>query len=370
MTVPSRTLVMVIASSFYPPYQGDSVRLLNMIRFLRERGWTVPVLYWHSDNEHADFAAMERLCDGLVVYQRSWLSDDPTSERCDDWCPDEFADLAARIAVERGARAVLAEYAFLSKCLVRLPPGVVRVLDADNVFTHRREVFAAASLDYDWFSTNAAEESRALNRADLILAVQENEQTLLQQMAPRVRVLHVPPAESVRQSRGWYGDNVLFIGADNRPNAEGIRRFVAEALPLIRRAHPRMRLRVVGGVCNAVDPGEGIERLGIVDDLEPIYDDAAIVLNPAPCGTGIKSKTVRALCRGKCLVSTAAGVQGLERYDDVYVRADSPAEFAERIVALLSDRASIAAASRRAHAFAARYFDPEAVFGRFAQALG
>jgi glycosyltransferase involved in cell wall biosynthesis len=78
-----------------------------------------------------------------------------------------------------------------------------------------------------------------------------------------------------------------------------------------------------------------------------------VVVSPLRIGGGIKVKVLEALRRGKAVVSTAVGVQGLgPDVEDAIAVADDPAQFADACVRLLLDRAERRRLERRALAFA------------------
>jgi glycosyltransferase involved in cell wall biosynthesis len=366
-------VVFATAGSFYPPVQGDSARLCQMIGFLRDCGWTVTVVHLHSDDHPlADYGGMRARCDGLLVQRAGPGWPRWSGESCDDWCPDTFAALVARTVCDVSADVLLVQFVYLSKCLELVPPGapILKVIDADNVFTGRSELFERAGFAHDWFSATAEEERRGLLRADLILAIQEAEQGFLSRLVPERPVLLVPYAEPVVRVESADCDDLLFVSAPDAAAEAGIRRFVAEALPAIRRVRPRTRLLVAGRIgADLADLDGQVTLVGVVEDLQGLYREAAIVVNTAPCGTGLKVKTVSALSHGKCVVSSPAGVDGLERYPEAYVVARSSLEFAATIVGLLADRERLHATEQRAYEFASHYLDPALVYGRLDDAL-
>ena len=103
-------------------------------------------------------------------------------------------------------------------------------------------------------------------------------------------------------------------------------------------------------------------KLGRVPDLEPHYRQAAVVINPVPYGSGLKIKSVEALAFGKCLVTSQAGVSGLE--DDLgtpfYVSEIEAMDAS--IVPLLLDPARRAAEETRTHDYARVRFSPQHVY--------
>jgi glycosyltransferase involved in cell wall biosynthesis len=84
--------------------------------------------------------------------------------------------------------------------------------------------------------------------------------------------------------------------------------------------------------------GDGVEVTGRVPSVEPHLDEAAVVVAPLRVGGGVKVKVLEALSRGKAVVSTSVGVQGLTQSPAVV--ADEPAAFATAVADLLADPAA------------------------------
>lgn len=361
------SLVLVTESAFHPPYQGDSARLAAMIAFFRGTGWRVCVVHFHDRHQHdADYAGMAARCERLEIYR---ATDEELARRrgsdLDAWCPPEFAALVARVVAEEAARAVIAQFVFFSRVLEGLPSSVLRVLDADNTFEARAELYRSAGLAYTWFSTDHAQEARGLARADLVLAIQEREYERFACMGLHDRIMLVPHAREAVRLPDPAEPELLFVGAGNVENTNGLLQFLNVAWPLVRAAHPGARLRVAGRVARVVDEGTwpGVVGVGVRDDLTALYATTAIVINPVPIGTGLKIKTVDALCHGRCLVSLPAGVQGLERFPETHVRVDDLVAMAAAVIGLLDSPSGCRARASAAFEFASSYFAPERVFG-------
>ena len=96
---------------------------------------------------------------------------------------------------------------------------------------------------------------------------------------------------------------------------------------------------------------------GFTPDLQPLVDRAAAIAVPLAWGAGTKVKVVEALARGKPLVTTAIGAEGLAIEDGVHalVRPLGP-EFDAALLAVARDPAAYAAMARRGRELAwARY---------------
>ena len=117
----------------------------------------------------------------------------------------------------------------------------------------------------------------------------------------------------------------------------GLRDFLKFAWPEIRSAVPDARLAVAGSVGAAVpDYAQGVDVLGHIDDLDPLYLRARVVVNPAAAGTGLKIKTVEALSRLRPIVTWPNGLEGLPaEMAELVPPAQDWFDFAERVITWL-----------------------------------
>ncbi|MBZ5561100.1 MAG: glycosyltransferase [Acidobacteriia bacterium] len=139
-------------------------------------------------------------------------------------------------------------------------------------------------------------------------------------------------------------DTMIFSGMLNwEPNVEGIRYFVQEIWPLIRRDRPRVRLYLAGR-----DPLPSISHLqaqdrGIVvvpnpDDMRPWSGRAMVFICPILSGGGTRLKILDAMAMGKPIVSTSIGCEGLRvKNGEHLLVADDPENFAAAVCRLLEE---------------------------------
>ena len=199
-------------------------------------------------------------------------------------------------------------------------------------------------------------------RASAVVAVSPDEAAVLRALAPTTRVVVAPngvDAGAVTPSPP--GDAALFVGLlSYAPNRDAMAWFAREVLPRLASGGPEI---LVAGR----DPGpelEGLARvapqlrlLGFVPDLAPLYARAGVFVNPMRGGGGTRLKMLEAMAAGKAVVSTTIGAEGLALTPgrDVVI-ADSAAEFAAAVRALLADRGQAARLGQAARALVeARY---------------
>jgi glycosyltransferase involved in cell wall biosynthesis len=80
----------------------------------------------------------------------------------------------------------------------------------------------------------------------------------------------------------------------------------------------------------------GVEIEGFVADVRPAYERASVVIAPLVVSAGTNIKILEAMAMGKAIVSTTAGIHGLDLGPDAGVTvADTAEEMACAISALL-----------------------------------
>ena len=138
--------------------------------------------------------------------------------------------------------------------------------------------------------------------------------------------------------------DLVFVGAmDWRPNIDGVRWFVREALPLVRRVRPECSLTIVGrtpppAIAALAREDPRIRVTGKVADIRPHLWKSAVSIVPLRIGGGTRLKIYESMAARVPVVSTRVGAEGLEIHpmEDIRI-ADSPADFAAACLDLLSD---------------------------------
>ena len=255
--------------------------------------------------------------------------------------------------------------------LRRLGSGETIVVDSVDIHFLRRERTAELERDAGALVDSQIEKRRELGvyaEADLILAVTEADREHVLQSLPGSLVEVVPNIHPEVKDFEWRGrgDYVMFVGGFRHPpNVDAVIHFTTAIWPLIRARRPELRFRVVGTAkppeVLALD-GDGVEIVGFVADLEPLYREARAALAPLRVGAGMKGKVGEALSLGVPVVTTGIGAEGmLLRHGEEALVADDPEEFAECVLRLCEDRDLAGHLSRSGREHVARRWGPETV---------
>jgi hypothetical protein len=320
----------------HPPIQGSRQRALDVCRAFQRRGARVTVLVWEGEQfDAAAIEAMQVAWDDVVIVRR-----DPAYRRqrrshaafyaLDDWYDPALTRVVADLARVRRFDVCVTTYVWMSAALEALPEDCARVIDTQDVFGGRAAQFYLRGQAPVWYYTTPSEEGRGLDRADLVVAIQQSEADVLQARA-RARVMTVGFLGEARRLPPRAADGTLvagFIGSGNPFNVASVLTMVeAMRAALGRRACP---LLAAGPICDVLrrTPGNPFELMGVVADVETFYAAIDVALNPMQGGTGLKIKTVEALAFGRAMIGTEAAFEGVETQEPRHRCADVAAVMA------------------------------------------
>lgn len=354
--------ILIISPRPSHPYNaGNRARIVGLASQLQAMGYDVYFLYARHDPNEDDslmrnywrdkyfvvttpVSTMQRLQSKLRALHRrlplpgslmSIVQNRALDSLYDDRISRRVRELTAAIEFD----VVIVVYVFMSKALEAFDNRPLKIIDTLDVFGNRHELYAKHGTQGGWFSTSAAQEARGLSRADVVVAITEDDRAYFEGLVERtvITVGHIAMVDD-RIGSGVGNNTILFVGSSNSINVQGIRYFIDLILPLVHEEVPDARLLVAGPVCEAVRPSRAVECLGFVEDLAPVYDRSDIVINPMPFGTGLSIKAIEALAHAKPVVATSAGFRGLHVYaSSACLIADSASEFADAVIRLLSD---------------------------------
>ncbi|MBI5055378.1 MAG: glycosyltransferase [Nitrospirae bacterium] len=124
-------------------------------------------------------------------------------------------------------------------------------------------------------------------------------------------------------------------------NADAVDFFLRDIWPILKQEVPKVTIEFIGkSPTNLLqekamhDPN--IKILGFVEDIRNIVQSASIFVAPIRSGSGTKIKVINAMAQAKAVVTTSIGAEGIivENGKNILI-ADSPEEFAKRVVWLL-----------------------------------
>lgn len=203
-----------------------------------------------------------------------------------------------------------------------------------------------ALFEIEWRKLRASE-AAACRRADLTIAVSDDDRDRLKDIAPGISAASIPTGVDTT----YFSPNrsievpsrLVFSGSmDWHPNEDAVLYFADTILPRIRAEVPDVSFTVVGrnptARVRALAEQPGIFITGTVDDVRPSIAEGSVYVVPLRAGGGTRLKIFEALAMAQPVVSTTVGAEGLGLEPGRhFVAADDPGDFANSVIELLRD---------------------------------
>ncbi|MDZ7957148.1 MAG: glycosyltransferase [Aulosira sp. DedQUE10] len=234
----------------------------------------------------------------------------PIQYSIDDWCSDNITNFIKWKCKNFSFAAVFVEYVFLSKVIDHVPKKTLKIIDTHDVFANRHISLIENKVAASFFSTSTKEEVRGLNRADLVLAIQEEEKEYFERhIKPDVIEVSHLENENFINKKYQNVQSVGIIASRNAINISSVKKFleIVNSTPYFK----NLKIYIAGSVCQEISQSSpNVMFLDYVDSLEHFYSLADIYINPMLSGTGIKIKTLEAFSYGVPFLSTTSGSLG------------------------------------------------------------
>ncbi len=347
----------------YPPDKGDKIRSCNTLLHLVRRFRVHLAAFVDDPRDFRHEAHLKSLCESVTLVPlnkkaatlkslRGLLSGEPLTL---PYYRD--ARMSAAVAKARAA-GLSAEIAFSSSMAQYLSaqsnaPRIVDLCDADSAKWSeyaRRRSWPMNALYAREGRRLEAEETRIINWADASFAISEEEADLLgnrdgvekevRWFCNGVDAVHFAPGAV---TPGEMRFSCVFIGAmDYWANVDAVLWFARDIWPTVRAARPDATFGVVGSdparAVRALDGANGVSVTGRVADVRPFLEGAGIVAAPMRIARGVQNKVLEAMAMGKAVVSTPAGLEGIDaKMGEEAIASASPQVFAQELIRFLDD---------------------------------
>lgn len=326
---------VLVVDALAPDASRDSgsLRMINVMRLLRELGWRVTFM---ADNCTASEQEINQL--GRIGVQTL----------CKPWSPSLSRWL---IQEKHTIQAVILSRHYVAapnlSLIRRIVPDAKIIFDTVDLHFLREQ--RAAQHMGNRAMVRQAQASRkrelALIRAsDVTLVVSPAEQKLLSKEVDEANVELVSNVHEVFGRRMDFHSrkDLVFVGGfGHPPNVDAVNWLVSDIYPRIHALRPDIALHLIGDIpesARARLARQGIHIHGKVEDLAPWMDKCRIALAPLRYGAGVKGKVNMAMSYGLPVVATSIAAEGMQLHDgeDVLI-ADDAATFASVILSAYDD---------------------------------
>jgi hypothetical protein len=356
MPLDGKDVLVLSPTPTYPLDAGNRKRIYHYCRELRERGARIHFIYYPLE---WPFTCIPQ--DAVKAMASQWDSfhllpvarplqappgDGRSHHLIDEWWDRESIEPTLTWLFQRGRYdAFIVNYPYLSRAFELAPAGTLRILDMHDQFTGRRELLEGMGIAPEFFYTTGDQEAIALDRADLVWAIKDQEADFFRTLTdtPVIAMPHVEPPVRMERRRAPADDGYLvlgIVGARNSVNSRNAAMFIRDVLPVLSRFAAPVKIRFGGGMCADLEGWgklpAGIELAGRFSQPEDYYSTVDAVLVPMAAGTGLKTKAVEAFALGMPVIAYQHAMEGIP-VTHPFHRCTSPRELADCCVGLAFD---------------------------------
>lgn len=322
-----RDILVVSPTPTYPIDHGNRKKIYKYCQDLKLKGARIHFVYYPMEWPFSSIPKtwideMAKQWDSvhLVPVTRplyQWASGE--DHLIDEWWDRSLGDMLSFLFSRMCIDACIVNYPFMSKAFDFCSKNVFKILDMHDKFTDRRKILENNGIKKEFFYTTAVEEKKALERADLIWAIKEEEEEFFASISSK-RVITLPYAEVLtplkRVVEGAEAEYLVLgiIGAKNNINKVNIQNFIAMALPIFTSELAPIKIKLAGGMCDDMqDLGSlpGIELVGRINNVDSFYESVDVVLIPMAFSTGLKIKAIEAFAKQVPVIAHQHAVEGI-----------------------------------------------------------
>lgn len=235
---------------------------------------------------------------------------------------------------------VLLDTMFMCHAALRSPAPVVIV--AHDVFHERTASLRSAGLEpHPAIEPN--EERSRLRQSAGVIAISRHDAASLTVLCPNLPVHRFQPpmgAGPAPITHARPGNRLFYMGSAAHHNVQAMEWFFAEVWLTVVATRPAAELWVAGDIGRSLKHNgyPRVRWLGRVDDPVRYASDCTFAIDPVQAGSGVKIKITSYLEMGLHCLTTSAGAQGLEDYQDKLRVADGAPTFISSILEWLDSR--------------------------------
>ncbi len=351
MNLKLKDILVLSPTPTYPLDQGNRRRIYAYCMFLKERGARIHFVYypfewWFKLELKNHIEEMKRQWDYFYLLPVSQPVQPPPKNgnyhHIDEWWDATAIEPMLKWLFERNLYdAFIVNYIYLSKAFEFAPRETLKILDTHDKFSGRRELLESIGAKPEFFYTTPEMEKIALDKADVIWAIQDEEAEFFKTLTkkPVIVLPHIEPMRKVERTNLKEDEDYIvlgFAGVANSINIRAIISFFDEVLPVIRNSLAPVKIRLGGSICDYFKDKEiplGVELAGTFDKPEDFYSKIDAVLLPIKFSTGLKIKAIEAFSFHLPVIAYKNSVEGIPT-DYPYHKCETPLEMANHIIEL------------------------------------
>jgi glycosyltransferase involved in cell wall biosynthesis len=329
-----KKVVLITHVDFWRQGSGNGARIMALVEFLADNT-SLTVLYggielpgdaqwFRSAGSHFRFVYLDR--SKYLTFE-------------------QYAECVKKFMLEHPADVCILEYIEISFLLDVLPKTLPVILDTHDIHSDRNLSFESFNLEAPVFTTSGrhisqSEEIEIFKRYSSVILINHTDYCKVSKLIGYDKTILAPHPPKVSPHRiRKQVKNIGFVASAYTPNVHAIKDFITNVWPAFSKMEVTLGIYGKAGYQLQSETSlikGNIKVHGFVKEMERIYREIDIVINPVSFGAGLKIKNMEALGNGIPLVTTRHGAIGIEDgIDQCFHVCDDAYGFIDRLHLLM-----------------------------------
>lgn len=342
----------------WPADVGHRRRTRQTTAMLKALGYRITFLLyafegsWYWLFQDKDFDNMAAQWDEVIVHHADHSVGLPPKHgklhHLDEWWSPSLENHLQNLFARRNFDLIVVHNVWLSRALSLAPAGTTKVLETHDLFHKRRAILDRFGIGHDFFEIDETAELFGIDRADIAIAIQDQDARDLLGKT-RARVVSLPffdealveEAPALTRSGYLHPGKVTFgfLGSAHTYNVHGMQSVLDALEPRIAATFAPVDIALAGSVSDAVKTRLPVRRMGRVPTEAGFYASCDVALAATFDGTGFKIKVGDCLALGMPSLVARHSAIGTGLRGAVVV--DTPAEMADLMVQIALRRPAL-----------------------------
>ncbi|MCX7716612.1 MAG: glycosyltransferase family 4 protein [Endomicrobia bacterium] len=361
----------------YPPDDGSRIRTYQTIKSLQGR-YKIDLcsFYTKEDNIVEAKKFLMTLCDNIFFFPLPRIN--VLSQKLFVYTGNKLIKKEVNKIIKKGnydlvhVEKVIMLY-YVDKKINKKISVIIDSWGIDSLISYQKFIFeknfVKKKLKFLKYLRHFVSELNLLKKADVLVAITQQQANFYKKYIKNKKILLIPnwvDTEYFCPCREVEKNSIVFTGImDFYPNIDAVNFFCSEIIPCLKNKID-FKFYIVGKRPSKeilkFHNSKNIIVTGEVEDIRTYLNKAEIFVSPLRTGSGLRNKILEAMACGKPIVATSCSCEGLDVEDGKHLLiADTPEEFADKVLSLLTSESLKQYISENARKFVVENFSVDKI---------
>jgi len=277
--------------------------------------------------------------------------------------PKQYGERLKQLISNQEIDFCIIEYLHNSYFLNYLPSHIITFLDTHDIISERTKEFRKYNYESLYSEINQEIETAIFKLFNYVILICDIDFNLAKKFVPESKLILMPHSPNMKNKTPREIVKCIgFVGSEYLPNFDALKIFIKECWPNIF-SRFNVSLNIYGNVAKLfrnIPSDLQINLIGFVSQVELIYNEIDIAINPVRFGSGVKIKNIEAMANSIPLVTTLHGARGIENASNFgFLVGNGKDEFIQSLSSLIQNYDYRKIMGENAYRYVSENFSPK-----------